>query len=233
MTVLTGRLSMAQIAKLADAAGFPRGEIPTAVAVAWAESTGDPTASNTTLNRNGSRDDGLWQINSVHGYDPTWLHNPANNAAAAYHVWRGGGWAQWTGTYAKGAHERFMPAARAATLDALGVAGSGLGAGTIQTATSGGDHWWEPVPVPGVPGVDLGGAADALGSIADGPGAVVRDLFHLNDLWQQVMSVGLSIVFTVAGLALIALGLYRLTGTNPADVYSKASSIAGPLAAVI
>jgi hypothetical protein len=80
-----------EVASLAASAGFPGDELHTAVAVAYAESLGDPNAVN--RNRNGSKDSGLWQINSVHGFSD--LKNPLENARAAYEVWRIQGWSAW------------------------------------------------------------------------------------------------------------------------------------------
>jgi hypothetical protein len=80
-----------EVAALADVAGFPGDELHTAVAVAYAESLGDPEAVN--RNRNGSKDSGLWQINSVHGYSD--LKKPHVNAQAAFEVWSHSGWTAW------------------------------------------------------------------------------------------------------------------------------------------
>lgn len=80
-----------EVAALADSAGFPWSELHTAVAVAYAESDGDPRAVN--RNRNGSRDSGLWQINSIHGFSN--LKNPQVNAEAAFYVWEMQGWTAW------------------------------------------------------------------------------------------------------------------------------------------
>ena len=80
-----------EVASLADGAGFPGDELHTAVAVAYAESLGDPEAVN--RNRNGSKDSGLWQINSIHGYSD--LKKPHVNAQAAFEVWSHSGWTAW------------------------------------------------------------------------------------------------------------------------------------------
>lgn len=80
-----------ETASLAATAGFPGAELHTAVAVAYAESLGDPDAVN--RNRNGSKDSGLWQINSIHGFQD--LFDPLENARAAYEVWRVQGWTAW------------------------------------------------------------------------------------------------------------------------------------------
>ena len=97
-----------EVASLAHAGGFPRSELHTAVAVAYAESLGDPSAVG--HNRNGSRDSGLWQINSVHGFKN--LKDPLANAKAAFQVWLAQGWQAWYahtprgGEYGSG--ERFI-----------------------------------------------------------------------------------------------------------------------------
>lgn len=80
-----------EVAALAYSAGFPGSELHTAVAVAYAESGGDPSALN--RNRNGSKDFGLWQINSIHGF--TNLKDPKVNAEAAFYVWELQGWTAW------------------------------------------------------------------------------------------------------------------------------------------
>ena len=91
------------MAQLARAAGFPDGQVAVAVAIALAESSGHPAATN--HNTNGSFDFGLWQINTVHGALLTtgaWCV-PADNAAMAHTVWTraGGSWTPWS-TYNSG-----------------------------------------------------------------------------------------------------------------------------------
>ena len=80
-----------EVASLAATAGFPGVELHTAVAVAYAESLGNPEAVN--RNRNGSKDSGIWQINSIHGYSD--LKKPHVNAQAAFEVWSHSGWTAW------------------------------------------------------------------------------------------------------------------------------------------
>ena len=106
-------LSAGQIAGYAEAAGFSGAQVPIAVAVALAESGGDPTAEN--HDSNGTTDYGLWQINSVHGYDPNQLLDPAFNAKAAYEVSGGGThWTPWV-TYNSGAYKQYLGQATGAT----------------------------------------------------------------------------------------------------------------------
>jgi len=115
----SGVISPAQIAQYAAAAGFTGEDLVIAVAVALAESGGRVDADNTGLNRDGSTDYGLWQINSVHratGFDPSRAFDPTYNAAWARTVFMNAGasWTPWT-TYNNGAYQRHMDAARQAT----------------------------------------------------------------------------------------------------------------------
>lgn len=104
-----GALTPAQIAQAVVSAGFPANEVETAVAVAMAESSGVPTATN--RNTNGSTDYGLFQINSIHSgilARGTWS-SPVDNAVMALKVWRdaGGSWSPWV-TYKTGAYRKYM-----------------------------------------------------------------------------------------------------------------------------
>ena len=99
----------AQIAAYARQAGFPNDQIATAVAVALAESSGNPSI----VNYLGCV--GLWQIfESVHKakhplWTTNWLKLPANNAVAAYAIWveAGRSWRPWS-TYTSGAYRRYL-----------------------------------------------------------------------------------------------------------------------------
>ena len=100
-------LSLGQIASYASQAGFRGNNINIAVAIAMAESSGNPTATHS--NSNGSTDYGLWQINSVHGYNPTLLLQPLYNAQAAFKISGGSNFSPWT-TYQTGAYKKYMAA---------------------------------------------------------------------------------------------------------------------------
>jgi hypothetical protein len=115
----SGVISPAQIAQYAAAAGFTGEDLVIAVAVALAESGGRVDADNTGLNRDGSTDYGLWQINSVHrasGFDPSRAFDPSYNAAWAQTVFSNAGasWTPWT-TYKSGAYRQHLDVAREAT----------------------------------------------------------------------------------------------------------------------
>jgi peptidoglycan hydrolase-like protein with peptidoglycan-binding domain len=101
-------------------AGFRGERLVTAVAVALAESSCRPSASNTNGPTagcpNGSTDRGLWQINNC--YHPsvtnTCAYNAACNARAAYSISSSGSnWQPWS-TYNSGRYRSFLTQARAA-----------------------------------------------------------------------------------------------------------------------
>ena len=96
-------------------AGFRDDDLVTAVAVALAESGGDPRANNAGLNNNGSVDYGLWQINSVHGPNLDSIYDPYENAQWAYKVFTGrdNSWEPWS-AFNNGKHLRFLDQARQA-----------------------------------------------------------------------------------------------------------------------
>ncbi len=104
------RLSDNQIAGYARSAGFPESEILTAVAIAKAESGGNPRAHNSTPPDTSY---GLWQINMIGALGPNrrkqlglssndQLFDPATNARAAKRIWSdANGWTPWS-TYKPG-----------------------------------------------------------------------------------------------------------------------------------
>lgn len=106
-------LTMEQIAGVA-AENWPAGQaeiISTAVAIAMAESGGDPQATH--KNNNGSIDYGLWQINSVHqGIEQDNWSSPFVNAKWASDISSlGSNWKPWS-TYNNGAYLKWMVPAR-------------------------------------------------------------------------------------------------------------------------
>lgn len=130
------RLSDREIAGAVRDAGFPRSSWTVAVAVALAESGGNPDAYNGN-NSDGSSDYGLFQINSVHA-ELLNTHNwrdPVDNARMALEIsGRGTNWKPWV-AYTTGRHVAFLPRARRATgspVDATAGAVAGSG-GTLFT----------------------------------------------------------------------------------------------------
>jgi len=77
-----------------------------ALAVAKAESSLNPKATN--LNRNGSTDTGLFQINSIHGYETDYLLDVENNVKVAYEIYKKAGnqFTPWV-AYNTGAYQKY------------------------------------------------------------------------------------------------------------------------------
>jgi hypothetical protein len=128
-------LSPSQIAAVASGAGFSGDSLVISIAVALAESSGNPLV----INYLGCV--GLWQIyQSVHQpahptWTTRWLQNPANNATAAYALSSGGrNWQPWE-TFTNGMY-----------LDHLGVAAAAAGApdGTGVPTGEGSGGWSGP-----------------------------------------------------------------------------------------
>lgn len=115
-------LSDAQIAGAAKAAGFSGSALAKAVAIALAESSGNPNAHNAVPPDNSY---GLWQINMLGSMGPARrkqfglksnddLFNPTTNAKAAYAISNGGkNFGPWS-TYTSGAYLRYMSRANKA-----------------------------------------------------------------------------------------------------------------------
>lgn len=99
MGTLSGYLTPADRYNIARNAGFNSSDAVTMAAISLLECA-NCDMSLGTPNRNSagvvtSTDNGLWQINSSHGYSAAWLADPVNNAAAAYSIWKSGGFGAW------------------------------------------------------------------------------------------------------------------------------------------
>ncbi len=113
-----------EIARFASNAGFQGDALATAVAIAQAESGGDPDAYNPeTLyfsergipaeRYNGRGSIGLWQIFRFIWifFEGANLHDPQVNACAAFYVYRQSGesFRPWS-TYRSGEYKKYLPA---------------------------------------------------------------------------------------------------------------------------
>jgi hypothetical protein len=106
------KLSAAQVAAFAKAAGFSGDDLVTAVAIVKAESNNNSAAKGGP-NRNGSYDWGLFQINDVHKPTDEVKKNPLANARVAYGLYTArGNFKDWA-TYNSGSYQEHLPAARA------------------------------------------------------------------------------------------------------------------------
>lgn len=110
-------LSMDDVITVAQNAGFDGQDLVTAVAVAFAESSGNPNALGDIGIGQGSF--GLWQINSYYhpefGPDFTTLYDPQTNANAAYSVYSkaGNSFSPWS-TFKTGSYQQFVSSVSAA-----------------------------------------------------------------------------------------------------------------------
>ncbi len=124
-------LSRAEIANHARAAGFSGEDVNIAVAVALAESGGDPRSHNPI-----PPDDsyGLWQINMLGPMGPSRRHqfglksnedlyDPATNARVAYGIWKSQGWVRGWTTYKSGKYKKFMGNDASGTTGSSGTGG--------------------------------------------------------------------------------------------------------------
>lgn len=106
-------LTPADIGSAAAAAGFTPVEILVAIPLAYAESGGNPEATN--HNSNGSTDYGVWQINSIHKEilaSGNWA-DVRDNAKMARQVYlnAGGSWEPWS-AYNNGAYLKYADRGR-------------------------------------------------------------------------------------------------------------------------
>jgi hypothetical protein len=169
-------------------AGWSGGDASTAVAVALAESGGDP-ARRGTVDPN---DLGLFQVNSH--YHPEILRSnwqdPASNAIVAHAIWAKDGWAPWT-TYRTGAYLLFKARGDAA------VKGATLPIGPELKRL----HTGEP-SLAAPPGV-LPKLSNPLESIGDALNRTGRFLTN-PDSYVRIIQVVLGGVLLVAAVSIVA-----------------------------
>lgn len=194
-------LSPGQIYALARDAGFDRGRAITMTAIALAESGGDSDATN--VNKNGSVDTGLWQINSIHGIGGN-LKDPRTNARAAKTVYDKQGYGAWVvfnnNTYqrhlgdALDASSKTEGASLADVLKAIPVAAGTLTGVAGQVAGQVADNVTDPL--------------QAVGQIA---GLIARAGTFINNPqnWLRIAYVGLGVAMVIGGLVIVARPLWE------------------------
>lgn len=132
--------SAAQLAWLADKAGWGTSDRTVAVAVALAESGGNPNAHNTS---HGADARGLWQINVSSNAHPEYasqnLYDGMTNAQAAHDIWSKSGWGPWS-AHNNGSYLLYMPIAAAGVATEVPISAydavSGAVTGAAQTVLS-------------------------------------------------------------------------------------------------
>lgn len=184
-------LTDAQIATWAKSSGFTGDDVAIAVAVALAES-GGRYAAVSPPNFNGTRDYGLWQINSVHAQlfaqYPTWWD--ASNGKMAKDVHARQGWRAWT-TYNTGAYLLFLPRGKAA-------AGAAPDAGTISADDPAANYNTQFSLA--APLVDIGNVFRA----GFQPLVAASQWIGNADNWVRVAQVVLGVALVVGGITIVA-----------------------------
>jgi len=120
------------VANVLRRAGFSEAQLPTMMAIAMAESSWNPGASHS--NPNGTIDQGLFQINSVHQGNPWYPTNPMDplqSAIAAYNIYQSQGLNAWT-VYKTGAYSKYIPSSVPSAMQAA------YNGGNYGPTTSGG-----------------------------------------------------------------------------------------------
>jgi len=118
-------LTAAQIAQVAANAGFAGADLATAVAIALAESGGDPSViGDKTLAPSNGPSYGLWQINIGSSANPQYagenLLDPQTNANIAFEMYSAKGFRPWS-TYTSGQYGMYETAAMMAAVSNVGA----------------------------------------------------------------------------------------------------------------
>lgn len=79
----------------------------TMLAIMQAESNCNPRADNTGLNKDGTNDKGLLQINSIHGFSDAERLDPIRNIDIAFKIWQMQGYKAWS-AYSNGSYLRYL-----------------------------------------------------------------------------------------------------------------------------
>lgn len=107
-----GKLSASELTDVASNAGFSGDDLNTAIAIALAESSGNPNALG-DLNITPGGSVGLWQVNLKYHpeYTQEQLRDPQINAEAAFAIYQAAGnsFSPWS-TFKSGAYLAHMPA---------------------------------------------------------------------------------------------------------------------------
>lgn len=111
--VTGGNLDASTIAQYAANAGFAGDDLVTAVAIALAESAGNPSAYNPGTSEVPETSYGLWQVNTLANpqYAGMNLLDPQTNADVAYEIYSSSGFTPWS-TFTSGAYQDFLTTAQ-------------------------------------------------------------------------------------------------------------------------
>lgn len=190
-------LSDDQIKYFASQAGFSGNNLNIAVAVALAESGGNPSAHNNNATT-GDDSYGLWQINMIDTLGPSRaqalgitsysaLFDPALNAKAAMMIYKSQGWPGWS-TYKRGDQKKFLARAQAAK------AINSVGNNPVQEDT-------KVTRDDATPGL---GVSNPLSSVQAA----------IADFGSKFQTFGLDTVASIVAVALLILGVVLLMHNN-------------------
>lgn len=199
-------LSELQIAALAHDVGVPDATLPTAVAIAIAESGGSTTAIGDVALETATWGPsvGLWQIRTLKAQrgtggprDETRLSDPAFNAAAMFVIsGHGSNFSPWS-TYTSGAYRAHLPGAEAAAQQLLGRIGSSSSTAAPASFSVPG----VPFPLPDVPGVGNPLSLDGLRTLGDFFARLTQ-----RNTWLRVLEVVIGILAMAWGANVLSRG---------------------------
>lgn len=203
---MSNRLDANTLTVVAQGAGFSRSEALTMAGIALAESGGVRDAVS-PVNSNGTRDYGLWQINSSHRGEliytavfDKWA-DPDTNAGMARTIYKAQGFKAWT-TYRNGAYKNLVPK-------------------TIPVA--------EPVANVLNGQTPTGNSVDIGGSLTNGMNALTS---QLSKVAGNVTITLLILVLLVIGILLIrGKTIMQATGTVTSAVGGPVTKVVGAVAA--
>jgi len=201
------RLSASQIAQHAATVGFAGRDLTISIAVAMAESGGNPNAHHVT-SREDSR--GLWQINvRAHPeFTSANLYDPATNAQAARTVLTKQGWGAWT-TYKLGIYMLYMGQAEVA---AQRVEPKG---GILARPAQAGTHLPDFSGAPSV--------VDSAQALASG--------FNKVNRWVTTPANCLRVVYVIVGSSMVVVSIAMLARPAVAPIVKTAVTATNPTAA--
>lgn len=128
--------SYAQLEAIAEQGGFPASMAPLMAAIAMAESSGNPNATNPSDNGGTQTSWGLWQISDgTHNQPVANILDPVVNAQQAWAKYNSQGLGAW-GTYTSGAYKSYMQGQVPPDLNIGPPAGGGSGGGSGAGASS-------------------------------------------------------------------------------------------------
>lgn len=179
-------LSAGQLVQLARGAGWSLQQAPTVAAIALAESGGRSDVVG-KLNRDGSRDYGLWQINSVHNPTAKAWSDPATNAAMARQVYLtapgGPSFKPWA-AYNNQAYVLYLPRTKAAASQQRGGYVPGGGSAPTGCPRAGTTSKKPPPSNPAMPGTESPKTDIHMGELfGHGKGQVYETPKGCNYIW--------------------------------------------------